>query len=113
MTSLAAERENVIVLPAQTPFTELVAAARGERPLSSAGLELAEGQLTEREFQTLCLLVQGLNAKEMAAHLHLSIHTIRFHIKTLLAKLGVGTQTEAILVGIERGFVRPPAARRS
>ena len=103
------ECANVTVVPSDVSLPELVRLARD--PVDSTGPDRkwAASGLTPRELEILDLLVQGLNAKGMAAHLHLSIHTARFHIKGLLAKLNVTSQAEAIVVGIQRGLVSPPA----
>ncbi len=109
MMSLVAEADNFSVIPSIATLATLVRDIRGEVGASETEFEVPDGQLTDREFQTLTLLVEGMNAKEMASHLHLSIHTIRFHIKALLSKLNVGSQAEAIIEGMRLGLVSAPA----
>jgi DNA-binding NarL/FixJ family response regulator len=65
--------------------------------------------LTPREQQVLALLVQGLENKEIAAHLHISERTVKFHVSGILGKLGVGNRTEAVAVAVRDGLVREPA----
>lgn len=108
MRALVAEYDNLDVLPAVLSFEDLVDTVRSADYSGSDPVTWPECLLTPREFETLALLVQGFNAAAMADHLHVSIHTSRFHIKALLSKLGVNTQAEAILAGIERGLVSPP-----
>ena len=61
--------------------------------------------LTPREIEVLRMLGSGLTNKEMARLLGISDHTVKFHISSILAKLGVSTRTEAVMQGIRRGFV--------
>lgn len=59
--------------------------------------------LTQRERQMLDLLAIGHRTEEMAADLCLSTHTIRSHVKTLLAKLGARTRAHAVAIAFEEG----------
>src|SRR5262245_57805022 len=52
-------------------------------------------QLTHRESEVLSLLADGLNNRDIAARMNISEHTIKFHIRSILAKLGASTRTEA------------------
>lgn len=52
--------------------------------------------LTPREAEVLCLLCEGLSNAGIAARLHRSVRTIDHHLAAILAKLGVGSRTEAI-----------------
>jgi DNA-binding NarL/FixJ family response regulator len=51
------------------------------------------------------MLVGGLGNKEIAARLGISEHTVKFHVASILSKLGAGSRTEAVSVGIRRGLV--------
>lgn len=66
--------------------------------------ELAE-PLTPRESEVLQMLASGLGNKEIAAKLAISEHTVKFHVASILGKLGAATRTEAVSVGIRRGLV--------
>jgi DNA-binding CsgD family transcriptional regulator len=57
-------------------------------------LFLAVHGLTPREREITELLVAGAEPGEVAACLHLSIHTVRSHVKTIFAKVGVGSRAE-------------------
>ncbi|HEY6015594.1 MAG TPA: response regulator transcription factor [Gaiellaceae bacterium] len=57
--------------------------------------EIAE-RLTARELEVLLLLDQHLGTDEIAGRLFISEHTVRSHVKALLAKLGVSSRREAI-----------------
>ncbi len=66
--------------------------------------ELAE-PLTRRELEVLQMLAAGLSNKEIAARLNISEHTVKFHVASILGKLGASTRTEAVALGIRRGLV--------
>jgi DNA-binding NarL/FixJ family response regulator len=61
--------------------------------------------LTEREHQVLQLTAQGLANKQIAASLEISENTVKFHLSSLYAKLGVTSRTEAARAGARRGWV--------
>ncbi|WP_390616055.1 LuxR C-terminal-related transcriptional regulator [Maricurvus nonylphenolicus] len=54
--------------------------------------------LTPREVTLLQLLSKGLKNKELADEMHLSVHTIAWHLKNLYSKLGVDNRTAAVNV---------------
>jgi DNA-binding NarL/FixJ family response regulator len=62
-------------------------------------------ELTPREVEVLRLLADGLGNKEIASQLGVSGHTVKFHISSILGKLGVATRTEAVTTGIRRGLI--------
>lgn len=66
--------------------------------------ELAE-PLTPREGEVLQRLASGLGNKQIADQLHISEHTVKFHVASILGKLGAGTRTEAVALGIRQGLV--------
>ncbi len=66
--------------------------------------ELAES-LTPRESEVLQMLASGLGNKEIAAKLAISEHTVKFHVASILGKLGAASRTEAVTLGIRRGLV--------
>lgn len=61
--------------------------------------------LTRREREVLQMLAGGLGNKEIAARLNISEHTVKFHVASILGKLGAGSRTEAVSLGIRRGLV--------
>jgi NarL family two-component system response regulator YdfI len=50
-------------------------------------------------------MAEGLGNKEIATRLAISDHTVKFHISSILAKLGASTRTEAVTTGIRMGLV--------
>lgn len=63
------------------------------------------GHLTERERQVVTLLAEGLSNKLIADRLGISDHTAKFHVNGVMAKLGAGTRTEAVVEAVRRGLV--------
>jgi len=89
----------VVVHPSEIQAA-LPTASAGLRPLA----DLAE-PLTRREREVLQMLASGLVNKEIAAKLSISEHTVKFHVASILGKLGASTRTEAVSLGIRRGLV--------
>lgn len=79
---------------------------RAERTSSAraAAVEPSES-LTGRERQVLQMLAGGLGNKEIARRLKISEHTAKFHVASILGKLGVSSRTEAVAVGLRRGLI--------
>jgi len=71
-------------------------------PTRSPGLEELREALTPRESE---VLASGLGNKEIAAKLAISEHTVKFHVASILGKLGASSRTEAVSLGIRRGLV--------
>ena len=87
-------------------LTEQQASAwvRGSRSAhADDGLEVEA--LTRRELQVLRMLADGLGNKEIAGQLNISDHTAKFHVAQILAKLHASSRTEAVAIGMRRGFV--------
>ncbi len=107
-------------LPADSPTSDLVralvAVGRGEiaLPPSIAARALAElarpvgldrratNELSEREHDVIHLLVRGQTNKDMAQALFLSVRTVEAHLRSIYAKLGVRSRTEAVLWAVRQ-----------
>jgi DNA-binding NarL/FixJ family response regulator len=61
--------------------------------------------LTPHERDVLRLLVDGMSYKMIAASLHISIDTVRFHIKKIYDKLHVHSATEAVALALRKKIV--------
>jgi DNA-binding NarL/FixJ family response regulator len=61
--------------------------------------------LTPRESDVLALLARGLTNKRIAARLNVSEHTVKFHVGSVLSKLGAATRAEAVALGARQGYV--------
>jgi two-component system, NarL family, response regulator YdfI len=72
---------------------------------SSRTLAALREALTSRESEVLQMLASGLANKEIASRLAISEHTVKFHVASILGKLGAGSRTEAVSLGIRRGLV--------
>lgn len=86
-----------------TPLDESIAEsllrARSARPE-----ELVE-PLTARELEVLRLLAEGLSNKAVAARLGISEHTAKFHVNSILGKLGADGRTEAVVRATRLGLI--------
>ncbi|MCK9875452.1 response regulator transcription factor [Frankia sp. AgPm24] len=62
-------------------------------------------RLTDRETDVLRALAEGQTNSEIAATLHVSVETVRTHVKRILSKLGVRDRTQAVVWAYRTGFV--------
>lgn len=78
----------------------LVANRPHEQPL------LLEGtKLSDREVEVLGLVAAGLPNKGIARELGISEHTVKFHVGTILGKLGAASRTEAVTTAVRGGIL--------
>jgi DNA-binding NarL/FixJ family response regulator len=70
---------------------------------ASATEELAD--LTAREEEVLRMMADGAANKTIAWKLGVSEHTVKFHVASILAKLGAGSRTQAVSIGMRRGLI--------
>jgi DNA-binding CsgD family transcriptional regulator len=61
--------------------------------------------LTARETQVLALLARGASNKLVARELDISVHTAKFHVASVLAKLGARNRSDAVAIGIRLGLI--------
>lgn len=86
------------------------AAARGEQVIPTVvAAQLAEFgarvSLTARELEVLTMIARGLRNREIANEIGRTEETVKMHVKSVLAKLGVVDRTEAVAVALERGII--------
>lgn len=61
--------------------------------------------LSARELEVLDLVAEGLSNKLIAHSLSISEHTVKTHVASIFAKLGVSSRTEAVSQAVRRGLV--------
>jgi len=61
--------------------------------------------LTEREREVLRRVSEGLSNKEIAARLSISESTVKFHVNSILGKLGAQSRTEAAMLAVRAGLI--------
>ena len=64
-----------------------------------------ENQLTARELEVLHLVAKGDKNKDIAAQLFISERTVKFHVSTILSKMGVKNRTQAARLALEQGLI--------
>jgi NarL family two-component system response regulator LiaR len=67
--------------------------------------------LTDRELEVLVLLAQGRTNPQIARNLLFSVSTIKIHVQSIIAKLGVSDRTQAAVRGIELGILGTKSGR--
>lgn len=101
-------------LTKEAPFTELLQTIRvvhsGQRYISPRMAAVLDAQplpsdLTSREMHVLELIAKGLSNKQIAHALDIAQHTVKNHVKNVLAKLSVQDRTAALSMAIQRGII--------
>jgi len=85
---------------------EIVVSEPPGRARSASGLDWPgrlEG-LSDRESEILALITQGKSNADVAALTYLSPNTVKSYIRSVYAKIGVSTRTQAVLWGVDHGF---------
>lgn len=100
--------ELIEVLRAVRPNAFLVAPSLRRRSGGSRQDDPVRIPLTTREAEVLALLSNGVGPKQIARVLNISVNTCRGYVKSMYAKLGVGSQLEALAMArryslVERG----------
>ncbi len=77
------------------------------RALAEANQEPAvpAHNLTEREREVLALVVEGLSNLQIARRLGISPSTARFHVSTILSKLGAANRAEVAALAVKHGLI--------
>lgn len=106
--ALAAAAQKLVVVDAA--FAPAIAAARPPRlaPDQSPEVDMEPPlleELTARELEVLRLLAEGLPNKTIAQRLDISEHTVKFHVNSLLGKLGASSRTEAVVRATRLGLI--------
>jgi DNA-binding NarL/FixJ family response regulator len=99
--AIRAVAEGLIVLSPE--FAALLATDDSDE--SVAELDPMLEPLTPREQDVLSMMAEGLLNKEIADRLHISEHTVKFHVSSIMGKLDASSRTEAVMRGIRSGIV--------
>jgi NarL family two-component system response regulator LiaR len=63
------------------------------------------GILSQREAEILRLASKGMNNKDIANTLFISVRTVKAHLTNIFNKMGVGCRTDAIVKGFREGYI--------
>lgn len=91
----------------ESELAEVVRSLNGRRAADAEGERVA-ALLTPREREILQSLAHGRSGREIAEQLSISRQTQRTHVTNILAKLGVHSQMQAVLLGLRYGLIRLP-----
>lgn len=98
------EELGAAILAAANGLAVTPAAPTAEPPETPA-VDEPDEPLTPREGEVLGLLAAGMSNKMISHELHISEHTVKFHVSSLYAKLGVGNRAGAVSQGARRGLI--------
>jgi DNA-binding NarL/FixJ family response regulator len=88
-----------------TLHPDLASGALSLPPASPRAVPGSFQALTPREVEVLRMLAEGLGNKIIADKLHISEHTVKFHLSSIFGKLNAGSRTEAVTMGARLGYV--------
>ena len=98
------------VVHAGNSLLQPIVASRLLRQVSQQHTNSVSGvhALTARELEVLRLLMRGLQNKEIASELVVTERTVKFHVSSILMKLGAGNRTEAVAIASKQGITQEP-----
>ncbi len=98
--------EAIRVVSAGGSLLQPVVASKLMEHMSGRGGEASGAEaLTLREREVLRLMAQGRPNKEIAGKLYISERTVKFHVSSILGKLGATNRTEAVKLAARQGLV--------
>ena len=97
VAAIAAVRAGLVVLHPDTL----------ERPSKPRAADTRGGpaSLTPREREILEMIAEGMSNRIIAGRLGISSQTVKFHVASILAKLGAASRTEAVTFGVRQGLI--------
>lgn len=104
VAAIAAVAGGLITLDRRLAGDLLTTSERPQQPIPERLADVEE-PLTAREREVLQLLAEGLPNKLIAAQLHISEHTAKFHVSAIMLKLGAASRTEAVTLAARRGLL--------
>jgi NarL family two-component system response regulator LiaR len=75
---------------------------------AGAGPQSLGDNLSDREREVLALLVEGRSNAEIAEHLVVSVSAAKYHVSSILSKLGAANRTEAVALALQHDLVPKP-----
>jgi DNA-binding NarL/FixJ family response regulator len=99
--AVSAVSQGLVVLPLE--LSERLFSAY--TPFGTLEPEPMDEPLTPRESEVLELLGQGLSNKMIARQLHISEHTVKFHVSSVYGKLGASSRADAVSRGARKGLI--------
>ncbi len=102
-----ASAEELVVAIRNAAVGQPTLAPDAARALIQATTEPAKpgSDLTDRELEVLACMVEGLNNSDIADRLMVSHSTIKFHVSSVLSKLGVASRTEAVALAVKNKLI--------
>ena len=97
MAALIAVAQGLVILDPR--LASLMPPPAGPRPAPPVG------ELTPRELDVLRLLAERLPNKSIGQRLDISEHTVKFHVNSILGKLGAQNRTEAVTLASRLGLI--------
>lgn len=67
---------------------------------------MSDEALTEREVEVLREIAGGNRNRDIAEKLFITEETVKVHIKHIMEKLGASDRTQAVAIGVRRGFIQ-------
>jgi DNA-binding NarL/FixJ family response regulator len=103
--AIRAAAQGLITLSAE--FRDHLVGASGPRSALESDVEDEPPpiELTARELQVLRLLAEGASNKSIARRLGITPHTVKFHVASIVAKLGATGRTDAVAKAMRLGLV--------
>ncbi|NLF00644.1 MAG: hypothetical protein GX601_06660 [Anaerolineales bacterium] len=62
-------------------------------------------RLSEREIELLELVATGVTNREIAYRLHISVNTVKVHVRNIFTKIGAESRTEATMIAVREGLI--------
>ena len=102
-----AEELSAAIAATMAGLVVLHPAALIARPAGVAGSQRgSEGSgLTPRELEILEMMAEGMSNRRIATRLGISGYTVKFHVASVLGKLGAASRTEAVTLGVRHGLI--------
>lgn len=98
LTAITAVSQGALYLDQKIAHTIL-------QELQSGPTQKVDHDLTDREFEVLQLLVEGLSNNEIAARLFISPNTVKSHMRSLMSKLAVSDRVQVAVKALRTGIV--------